>query len=92
MAEERQQPVLEEEDGDVNITGVDNEDPVDTKPIKVYSFTIKKLTEDNARYWFHAIEKQLRIQYAWQAIELHAKIRNEVYANRLAKKPNCHWC
>ena len=69
------------------MTDMDNEDPVDTKLIKIYS-SIDKLNEDNARYWFHAIEKQLRTQYAWQAIELHVRIGNEAHAERLVRKPN----
>ena len=79
-----------EKDGDVKMTGVDNEDPMSAKPIKIYSFSTDKLSEDNARYWFHVIEKQLRTQYAWQAIELHTRIGNEAYADRLVRKPNWH--
>ena len=79
-----------EKDGDVKMTGMDNEDPMSTKPIKIYSCSINKLSEDNARYWFHVIEKQLRTQYTWQAIELHMRIRNKVYADRLVRKPNWH--
>ena len=96
MAEDKQQPVASEpqkapkyeKDGDVKMTGVDNEDPIEGEPIKIYHFSIDKLSEDNARYWFHAIEKQLRTQYAWQAIELHARIRSEAYADRLVRKSN----
>ena len=96
MAEDKQQPVASEpqkapkyeKDGDVKMTGVDNEDPIEGEPIKIYHFSIDKLSEDNARYWFHAIEKQLRTQYAWQAIELHARIRSEAYAERLVRKSN----
>ena len=83
-------PLLDDRDGVVNITGIENEDPIEAKPIKIYSFTIDKLSEDNARYWFHAIEKQLRSQYAWQAIELYAKIRKTAYVDRLVRKPNWH--
>ena len=98
MAEDKQQPVASkpqkalkyEKDGDVKMTSMDNEDPIEGKPIKIYYFSINKLSEDNTRYWFHVIEKQLRTQYAWQAIELHARIRNEVYADRLVRKPNWH--
>ena len=79
-----------EKDGDVKMTGVDNEDPMSAKLIKIYSFSIDKLSEDNTRYWFHMIEKQLKTQYAWQAIELHANIGNEAYADRLVRKPNWH--
>lgn len=35
--------------------------PVDGKAIKIYPFSIEKLNEDNARYWFHSIEKQMRV-------------------------------
>ena len=99
MAEDKQQPVASkpqkapkyEKDGDVKMTGVDNEDPIEGEPIKIYHFSIDKLSEDNARYWFHAIEKQLRTQYAWQAIELHARIRSEAYADRLVRKSNWQW-
>ena len=72
------------------MTGMDNEDPMSAKLIKIYSFSTNKLSEDNARYWFHVIEKQLRTQYTWQAIELHMRIRNKVYADRLVRKPNWH--
>ena len=99
MAEDKQQPVASkpqkapkyEKDGDVKMISVDNEDPIEGKLIKIYHFSIDKLSEDNARYWFHAIEKQLRTQYAWQAIELHVRIRNEAYADRLVRKSNWLW-
>ena len=83
-------PLPDDRDDDVNMTGVGNEDPIEAKPIKIYSFTINKLSKDNARYWFHAIEKQLWTQYAWQAIELYVKIRKTAYADRLVRKPNWH--
>ena len=68
MAEDKQQLVASEphkalkyeKDGDVKMTSVDNEDPIEGELIKIYHFSIDKLSEDNARYWFHAIEKQLR--------------------------------
>ena len=99
MAEDKQQLVASkpqkalkyEKDGDVKMTGVDNEDPIEGKLIKIYHFSINKLSEDNTRYWFHVIEKQLRTQYAWQAIELHARIRNEAYTDRLVRKSNWQW-
>ena len=71
-------------------TARDKDDPVEDKPIKIYSFSINKLNEENTRYWFHAIEKQLRGQYAWQAIKLHAQIGNTEYINRLASRPKWH--
>lgn len=43
--------------------------PGEGKGIKVYSFEIEKLQEENARYWFHSIKKQLELQCAWEAIE-----------------------
>ena len=70
------------------MTSVDNEDLIKSELIKIYHFSIDKLSEDNTRYWFHAIEKQLGTQYTWQAIELHVKIRNEAYIERLVKKSN----
>ncbi|KAK5720537.1 hypothetical protein LTS12_027628 [Elasticomyces elasticus] len=39
------------------------------KGIKVYSFEIEKLREENARYWFRSMKKQLESQCAWEAIE-----------------------
>lgn len=46
------------------------DEPVDDgKGIKIYSFAIDELRKENTRYWFHAMRKQLELQYAWQAIE-----------------------
>ena len=70
------------------MTSIDNKDLIEGKLIKIYYFSINKLSKDNARYQFHAIKKQLGTQYAWQAIELHAKIRNKAYIDRLVRKPN----
>ena len=67
---------------------VADEEPVEEKPIKIYSFSIDKLCEDNARYWFHAMEKQLRGQYAWQAIQFYAKVGKDEYAQILSRKHN----
>ena len=36
---------------------------MEEKPIKVYPFTVDKLSEENTRYWFYTIKQQLRIQY-----------------------------
>ena len=88
VASEPQKALKYEKDGDVKMTGMDNEDPIEGELIKIYHFSIDKLSEDNTRYWFHAIEKQLGTQYTWQAIELHVKIRNEAYIERLVKKSN----
>ncbi|EYE90608.1 uncharacterized protein EURHEDRAFT_510308 [Aspergillus ruber CBS 135680] len=65
-----------------------DEEPVDEKPIKIYPFSIDKLCEDNARYWFHAMEKQLRGQNAWQAIGFYAKVGKDEYARILSQKPS----
>ena len=43
--------------------------PGEGRGIKVYSFEIEKLREENARYWFHSMRKQLELQCAWEAIE-----------------------
>lgn len=43
--------------------------PEEGKGIKVYSFEIEKLREENARYWFRSMKKQLESQCAWKAIE-----------------------
>ena len=67
---------------------VADEEPVEEKPIKIYSFSIDKLCEDNARYWFHAMGKQLRGQYAWQAIQFYAKVGKDEYAQILSRKHN----
>ena len=90
MASEPYKALKYEKVRDVKMTSVDNEDLIEGKLIKIYSCSINKLSEDNARYWFHVIEKQLRTQYTWQAIELHMRIRNKVYADRLVRKPNWH--
>ena len=48
--------------------------PVQENGIKIYPFTINALNEENARYWFHAMEKQLRGQFGWQAIEYYHEV------------------
>ena len=50
---------------------------VEEPAIKIYPFSIDKLEEDNARYWFHAIEKQMRLQYCWQAIQYYQDIGDQ---------------
>ena len=40
-------------DGDVNMSGIDTQTPrelIQKKPIKVYSFSINKLSKENTRY------------------------------------------
>ena len=38
------------------------------KPIKVNNIIVEKLSEENTRHLFFTIERQLKNQYAWQAI------------------------
>ena len=59
VASEPQKAPKYEKDGDVKMTGMDNEDPIKGELIKIYHFSIDKLSEDNARYWFHTIENRL---------------------------------
>ena len=66
-----------------------NTDPVEEKGIKIYPFSIEKLSENNARYWFHAIEKQLKIQFSWQAIERYDEIGAAAYGRLISE--NMKW-
>ena len=54
-------------------------EPVQDNGIKIYPFSIDALNEDNARYWFYAMEKHMRGQFSWQAIEYHQEVGEEVY-------------
>lgn len=38
------------------------EDPSEEKPIKIYPFSIKKLTDENATNWFYLMKRQLQFQ------------------------------
>lgn len=67
----------------------DVKSPVQEKGIKIYPFTIEKLSEDNARYWFHEMEHQLRVQFSWQAIEYYQEIGNEKFSRILSN--NTEW-
>jgi len=58
---------------------------VEGNAIKIYSFSIDKLCEDNARYWFHAMEKQLRLQYCWQAIKYYDDVGDREYTAVLGR-------
>ena len=95
MAENRQQSMASEpreapgyeKDGDVNMTGVDDDDPIEAKPIKVYPFSINELSEENARQWFYEMQSELDAQYAWQVIELYLKKDLEEYRRKMAR-PN----
>ncbi|ODM22594.1 hypothetical protein SI65_00183 [Aspergillus cristatus] len=61
-----------------------SKEPVEETGIKIYSFTIEKLNEENAQYWFYAMESQLKVQFAWQAIEYYYEVGKEEY-NRIRK-------
>lgn len=63
--------------------------PVQESGIKIYAFSIDALNEDNARYWFHAMEKQLKGQFSWQAIEYYQEVGNMVYTSVL--KESTEW-
>ena len=58
---------------------VNHKDPIEEKGIEINKFTIDKLTEGNARYWFYAMESQLKVQFSWQAIEYHQEVGNNEY-------------
>ena len=53
------------------------------KPIKVNNITIEKLSEENARHWFFTMERQLKNQYAWQAIQLYYEVGSREYAKTI---------
>ena len=50
MASEPQKALKYEKDGDVKMTSIDNKDLIEGKLIKIYYFSINKLSKDNARY------------------------------------------
>lgn len=62
---------------------------VEESAIKIYPFSIDKLDEDNAQYWFHAMEKQMRLQYCWQAIEYYQDVGDQHYTAVLGR--NSKW-
>ena len=64
-------------------------EPLDDPGIKIYSFNIEKLNEENARYWFYAMESQLKVQFAWQAIEYYYEVGREAY-NQI-RNDNLKW-
>lgn len=64
-------------------------EPVLDTGIKIYQFSIEKLSEENARYWFHRIESQLRAQFCWQAIECYKRIGSAQYSEVL--RTNGNW-
>ena len=68
---------------------VNHEDPIEEKGIEINKFTIDKLTEENARYWFYAMESQLKVQFSWQAIEYRQKVGNNEY--QLLRNRNSKW-
>ena len=77
-------PLLEDRDGDMNMTGMDD-DPVDVKPIKIYPFSINELSEENTRHWFYEMQSQLDAQNVWQVIKLYNNKWLEEYAMKMVK-------
>ncbi|BCR87868.1 uncharacterized protein ACHE_40432S [Aspergillus chevalieri] len=66
-----------------------SKEPLEDPGIKIYSFNIEKLNEENARYWFYAMESQLKVQFAWQAIDYYYEVGKETY-NQI-RKDNLKW-
>ena len=87
----RNNPWQKDKDGDENMDGMGKRSimakrhPNEAKPVKIYPFTIDKLSEENARYWFHTIQKQMMAQHVWEAIEMHAEVGNEEYMAGLSE-------
>ena len=87
----RNNPWQKDKDGDENMDGMGKRSimakrhPNEAKPVKIYPFTIDKLSEENARYWFHTIRKQMMAQHVWEAIEMHAEVGNEEYMAGLSE-------
>ncbi|BCR88813.1 uncharacterized protein ACHE_50011A [Aspergillus chevalieri] len=57
--------------------------PTQEKGIKIYPFTIDKLCEENARYWFHVMENQLKAQFSWEAIEYYHEVGRKEFSTIL---------
>ncbi|ODM15555.1 hypothetical protein SI65_09158 [Aspergillus cristatus] len=55
--------------------------PVKENGIKIYQFSIDRLNEENARYWFHTMEKQLKVQFCWQTIEYFYEVGSARYSS-----------
>ena len=55
--------------------------PVKENGIKIYQFSIDRLNEENARYWFHTMEKQLKVQFCWQTIQYYYEVGNVKYGS-----------
>ncbi|ODM14245.1 hypothetical protein SI65_10341 [Aspergillus cristatus] len=70
---------------DVPLPSSPDRELVEGNAIKIYPFSIDKLCEDNARYWFHAMEKQLKLQYCWQAIKYYEDVGDREYAAVLGR-------
>lgn len=95
MAEDRQQSVDAcpcNKDGDKRMAEADHimstTRPGRAKPIKIYPFTVNKLTKETTRYWFPTIKKQMEAQKVWETIEMHEKISNKAYMKGLS---NSNW-
>lgn len=57
--------------------------PTKEKGVKIYPFSIEKLSESNARYWFHVMESQLKAQFSWGAIEYYHEIGKDEFSKIL---------
>lgn len=63
----------------------DGRKPVKENGIKIYQFSIEKLNEENARYWFHAMEKQLKVQFCWQTIQYYYEVGSSRYGSIISE-------
>lgn len=61
--------------------GVGVRTPILGRGIKIYRFSIEKLTEENARCWFRIVERQLRSQSSWEAIEHYMDVGHETFSS-----------
>ena len=69
---------------DSNVPVMERRQPIFEKPIKLNRFQIDKLNDENAIYWFHTIERQLKVHRAWEAIETYAEVGPERYAQMVS--------
>ena len=69
---------------DPNVPVMKMRQPIFEKPIKLNHFQIDKLNDENAIYWFHVIESQLKDHCAWEAIETYAEVGPETYAQMVS--------
>ena len=59
--------------------------PTKENGIKIYQFPIDRLNEENARYWFHVMENQLKAQFSWEAIEYYHEVGRAEF-NKILKE------